>query len=256
MADFISLYFQSEYSRLRILWNLVYLVAVAYITTRVLSWFGYHYAHPQDIKLSVVSDFIVSGEILLPIVTGVCLLCLYQVVSAGVSNEIYKRYKFRLFRDMYDMRMHIEVPALLKRSGYVVEDAESRWSQGPRFKAFEGFMKAMFWDSFNAAAYWKLQTQTIFLLWLSVLVYSQKSALILVAIVLLLILWLFSQGIFYQMQRTVEYQGLYEAVYFNALHPDKAKPIEPLITRDKYSDRYNERKIKQREKRAAKHSTH
>lgn len=232
--------------------NLVYILAVGFITTTLLSWYGYHYTSPKEITMAVALRFIISGQVLLPIVVGTGFLGLYQLISSLLSAEIYKRHKFRFFRNIYDARMHLEVPADMKRNRFVVEDEQYRISPGPKFKNFETFMNSMFWQSFTVIAYWKLQAQTFFLLLLCLFIYPHKNGLIITAMVIIMILWICSQMIFYQLARTGEYQELYEMVYFNATTPEKARPIQPVITRSKYSDRYNERQRKKRERKEAK----
>jgi hypothetical protein len=254
MSNLLNLYFTSEYSRLRIFMNVVYIVAIIFITTRILSWYGYQYSNPAEITLAEAFHFIISGQVVLPIITGASFLGIYQLLASLLSAEIYKRYKYRLFRDIYDMRMHMEVPAELKRNRYVVEDEQMRISPGPRFKTFEAFMKIMFWEPFTVVAYWKLQAQTFFLLLLCLIIYPGKSGLIITSMVIIFVLWVFSQIFFYQLARSSEYQELYETVYYNATNPSNAKPVQPVITRTKYSDRYNERMQRKREKREAKNN--
>ena len=77
MEKLIDIYLSTK--RMHILTHLLYLLMCALITNKTMNYFGYYYTYPIDINLATGLSFILSGQVILPLIMFV-LMKLFKLI--------------------------------------------------------------------------------------------------------------------------------------------------------------------------------
>ena len=161
--EIINFYFASFVNRLRLLLTVFYLVTTVLIVTCVLRWLGYHYTFLDELNMAVIVKFILSGEILLPMV----LFTMYICGSVMISLVVYQyssKIAYYLMRRRTTTQISIDIVKELSDNGWVVfhekdkndRTFEARISRGANFDKFDAHMQLMYYNDFNVGAITRL----------------------------------------------------------------------------------------------------
>lgn len=146
--EFINFYFTHSTNRIRFWSTIFYLISVVLITQLITGFFGLHYQHPKEITLAVAIEFILSGEMILP----VSIFCSYLAIGYLAGNLIYSKL-FQLYLFLFRKRhsstqKSLDIRKKMVDKRWIVFSAD-RVEKGADFEGFEKEMKFYFYDDVN-----------------------------------------------------------------------------------------------------------
>jgi hypothetical protein len=98
--DWIKLYFSNR--RYKIVLHATYVLMCTLLTAKILGCFGIGYHFPKKIELPDVLNFILTGDILMPLFTFILVFGLFNMVNRGFNSLLYRTIssKIPLFKGL------------------------------------------------------------------------------------------------------------------------------------------------------------
>lgn len=172
--DLVKFYFEKDMNRIRLLLTAFYLACVCLMTKNILSLFGYHYSLPKDITLSVVLDFILSGQILVPALFFTIYIFITSIgghYGYALSFVLAKKY---IYKGWTDTGYSIKIRKDLLRDKFI-EETELGYKKGANYDRFPSYLDLTFDNSFHLGSLIRLITSLFFQTSLLLLIFTNKS---------------------------------------------------------------------------------
>jgi len=218
--ELISFYFEKDFNRIRLLLSFFYLVCVVLITKNVLACLGYQYTFPKVITLSTAINFVMSGEIVLPVLFFTLYLYLTVIGSVYLYAIYYALARKTFMRGSTDTGNSIKIRKEMVSKRFAIEEPE-RFTRGPNYKSLAGFMNVMFYDTFNVGSLFRMNATLFFNITLLLVLFTPKSTLIWVCAIVSLLIFLVMSLLTLGYIRMAEYRPFYEMFVNHLEDPEK-----------------------------------
>jgi hypothetical protein len=242
--EIVKFYFSHNSNPLRLLITFFYLVTVSIIVTNILGLMGYQYQLPKDITLAVIIEFILSGQVLFPIL----IFSSYVILAALIGSiAIVLSYRFAspwIFQRHSCTQESIKIRTAMINNGWA-RYAGDKLQKGNNFKGLLDYMDNNFNGALNMVALMKRLT-TISLNSLVILLFFTGHTKVIDILLFVNLLWclIMILGLWAAIL-TTEYKPYYQ-MFINHLEEPETYPHPP----PHFSPESNERRMKKRKQKS------
>lgn len=146
--ELINFYFAKYTNRYLLLISVYYLITTVIITQRIVNLLGYHFQRPKEITVGVVIDFVLSAEVLVPMLVFTMYTTLVAFTGVILLNLLYTYLGPIVLKNHSSTSESLKIRKQIEEKGWAVA-LPHQIVKGQNYADFSKFMEDQFNDSFN-----------------------------------------------------------------------------------------------------------
>lgn len=204
--DYLRAYLYDHRLRNHFITHVLYLLMCVLITNKVLTYFGLHYLFPSKIDFIMVLNFILSGQILIPLLVFIMTTISFHSVKTALLNIVVSRLIKMKFHDAHGFVVWIG----LFREWFVQNGKV--YQKGKRYGSFKLLLADLTNEKFSLVDFSGISNTLLAASTLNIFLYKRQATPIVVLEVLMIVFFLFNTYNYILLYKISEFQEEFESI--------------------------------------------